>query len=131
VGQYPASELNDSMNKYGIIKILKKECEKVVECEKRDEKEKSEEKDTVILAYSLIMRNERMESSLLKEIAEYLTKIIKHCLVDSFLLNVGMKAAVAHNNILYCLFVSLSFCYSISSSSFYSQFIYHHQNTMI
>jgi hypothetical protein len=58
--------------------------------------------------------------SLLKRITGYLIKMISKCVFDLSLLNVGMKAVVALCALNYCLFLSLSFSYSIFSSSFYS-----------
>jgi hypothetical protein len=66
------------------------------------------------------MRGCQIESSLLKKIKEYLIKMISKCVVDSSLLNVGMKAAVALDSLNYSLYLSLSFSSSIFSCSFYS-----------
>jgi hypothetical protein len=112
--------LYDPMQKAGIVKILKDHCERVLKSKISEDEEEMKEKDTIILAYSLVMRKQDIESSFHKRIAEYLIKMILKCVVDSSLFNVGMKAAVAVDGLYCCLFLSLSFSYSIFSSSFYS-----------
>jgi hypothetical protein len=97
------------MEQCGIVKILKEDCERVLKSEITGDEEERKEKDTVILAYSLILRERVIELSLLKRITEYLIKMISKCVVDTSLLNVGMKAAVALDGLDYCLFLSLSF----------------------
>jgi hypothetical protein len=118
-GYYPDT-LYNPMEKCGIVKILKEECERVLKSEVPGDEEERKEKDSIILGYSLIMRYQDIESSLLKRIIEYLIKMISKCVVDSSLLNVGMKAAVALSGLSFGLLLSLSFSYSIFSSSFYS-----------
>jgi hypothetical protein len=76
MSQYDTSKLHKPMNECGIIMILEKQREKVVESEKGDGKEKSEEKVIAILAYSLIIFGNAIETSLLKRITEYLIKMI-------------------------------------------------------
>jgi hypothetical protein len=133
--RYTISRLDENalyapMNECGIIMMLRKECEKLIDCDQEDGEKKSEEKDIVILGYSLAMRIKLMESSLLKKIFNYLVKMIEKCVVDLSLLNVGMKAAVALYGLRCCLLLSLSFCYSIFSTSSYSKMSYHNQNRM-
>jgi hypothetical protein len=97
------------MEDCGIVKILKDGCERVLKSEGTGDEKERKENDTIILAYSFIMRGKAIESSLLKRIIEYLIKMISKCFVDSSLLNTGMKAAVALFGLDYSLFLSLSF----------------------
>jgi hypothetical protein len=106
---YDRDKLYTPMDQCGIVKILKEDCERVLKSEVIGDEEERKKKDTVILAYSLAMWNKSIESSLLKRITEYLTTMISKCVVDSSLLNVGMKAAAALYGLSRCLFLSLSF----------------------
>jgi hypothetical protein len=116
-----ADPLYRPMEGCGIVKILEDDCERVLKSEIIGDEKERKEKDTIILAYSLIMNNHDIKSTLLKRIIEYLIKMISKSFVDSSLLNVGMKVAVALYGLIYCSVLSLSFHYSIFSfSSFYS-----------
>jgi hypothetical protein len=113
-------ELYRPMDNGGIFKILEDECQRVLKSEISEDEEVRKEKDNVVLAYSLIMRWRTIELSLLERIAEYLIKVVLKCVVDSSLLNVGMKASVALYGLSCSLFRSVSFSYSIFFSSFCS-----------
>jgi hypothetical protein len=108
------------MEESGIVEILEEECQRVLKSKISEDEEERKEKDSIILGYSLMTRGCDIESSLGKRITKYFIKMISKCVVDSSLLNVGMKAAVALVGLNCCLFLTLSFSYSIFSSSFYS-----------
>jgi hypothetical protein len=117
---YMAEKLYTPMEGCGIVKILEDDCERLLKSEVIGDEEVRKKKDTIILLYSLTMWNQWIESSLLKRITEYLIKMISNCVVDSSLLNVGMKTVVSLELLRFGLFLSLSFSYSIFSCSFYS-----------
>jgi hypothetical protein len=115
-----ADKLYHLMEKSGIVKILEDDCERVLKSEITGDEKERKDKDYDVLAYSLMMRGYQIELSLLKRITVYLIKMISKCVVDSSLLNVGMKAAVALYGLRYGLFLTLSFSYSLFSCYFNS-----------
>jgi hypothetical protein len=84
---------------------LKEACERVLKSEMIGDEKEKKEKDTIIVAYSLIITDNSVESSLFKRIPGCLIKIISKCVLDSSLLNVGMKAAIALDGLRCCLFL--------------------------